>query len=89
MNYFRLARWAAITRSSSAATGSDNYSFGQSRVGGDATARFPTAAELASATDCSTIAAGCQVDTRRWSQAIYDLKNILRRTCRTRSRTTA
>jgi len=54
----------------------DNYSFGQSRVGGDATARFPTAAELASTTDCATIAAGCQVDTRRWSQAIYDLKNL-------------
>ena len=54
----------------------DNYSYGNSRVGGDATARFPTAAELASTSDCATIAAGCQVDTRRWGQSIYDLKNI-------------
>ncbi len=58
----------------------DNYSFGQTRVGGDATARFPTAADLASANDCATYnfatQTGCQVDTRRWGQSVYDLKNI-------------
>jgi Carboxypeptidase regulatory-like domain len=54
----------------------DNYSFGQSRVGGDATARFPTAAELASSNDCATLSAGCQVDARRWSQTAYDLLNL-------------
>ena len=56
----------------------DNYSFTQSRVGGDATARFPAAADFAAvgSNDCATLAAGCQVDARRWGQAAYDLLNL-------------
>jgi hypothetical protein len=54
----------------------DNYSYSNTRVGGNATDRFPTAAELASPTDCSTLAAGCQVGLTRDSQTIYDLLNV-------------
>jgi Carboxypeptidase regulatory-like domain len=56
----------------------DNYSFSQTRVGGDATARFPTSADVAAigSNDCGTLAAGCQVDARRWGQAAYDLLNL-------------
>ena len=54
----------------------DNYSYSNTRVGGNATARFPTAAELASPLDCNTLAAGCQVNLTRDSQTIYDLLNL-------------
>ena len=54
----------------------DNYSYSNTRVGGNATARFPTAAELASPLDCNTLAAGCQVGLTRDSQTIYDLLNL-------------
>jgi hypothetical protein len=54
----------------------DNLSYGSSHTGGNATARFPTSAELASATDCSTLGAGCQVTLTRDGLSIYDLKNV-------------
>jgi len=54
----------------------DNYSYSNGRTGGNATARFPTAAELASGNDCATLAIGCQVTLTRDSQTIYDLLNI-------------
>jgi carboxypeptidase family protein/TonB-dependent receptor-like protein len=54
----------------------DNNSYANGRTGGNATARFPTAAELASANDCATLAAGCQAALTRDSQTIYDLTNI-------------
>ncbi len=54
----------------------DNYSYANTKVGGNATARFPTAAELANPNDCATTGAGCQVNLTRNSQTIYDLANI-------------
>ena len=54
----------------------DNYSYSNTRTGGNATARFPTAAELASPNDCATLTAGCQVGLTRDSQTIYDLLNL-------------
>jgi hypothetical protein len=57
----------------------DNESYGYAHTGGFATDRFPTNAEfanIASGTDCATIAAQCQVDLRRDSNGVYDLKNI-------------
>jgi Carboxypeptidase regulatory-like domain/TonB-dependent Receptor Plug Domain len=54
----------------------DNYSYSNGRTGGNATARFPTATELANPNDCATLGAGCQVGLTRDSQTIYDLLNI-------------
>jgi hypothetical protein len=54
----------------------DNLGYGSTHAGGNATARFPTSTELASATDCSTLAAGCQVTLYRDGLTVYDLKNI-------------
>ena len=53
----------------------DANSYSNNRTGGNATARFPTSAELASATDCATLGAGCQADLTRDGQSIYDLAN--------------
>jgi hypothetical protein len=54
----------------------DNLSETDSHTGGNATARFPTSAELASPTDCATLGAGCQVTLTRDGQSIYRLTNI-------------
>jgi hypothetical protein len=54
----------------------DNLSETDSHTGGNATARFPTSADLASPTDCATLAAGCQVTLTRDGQSIYRLTNI-------------
>src|SRR4029077_971133 len=50
----------------------DNYASSYSHTGGYATVRFPTAVT----NDCSTLAAGCQVELTRDGLAIYDLLNV-------------
>jgi hypothetical protein len=54
----------------------DANSYGSTHTGGFAVARFPSAAELASANDCATIAAACQLQLTRDGQTVYDLANI-------------
>jgi hypothetical protein len=54
----------------------DNYSYANTRTGGNATARFPTSAELANPNDCAAQAAGCQVTLTRNAQTIDDLLNV-------------
>ena len=54
----------------------DNAGIGSSHTGGNAVARFPTSAELASPNDCATQAVGCQMQLTRDSGTSYDLTNI-------------
>jgi hypothetical protein len=54
----------------------DSYGSSYSHTPGDASARFPTFTELASATDCSTVAAGCQMQLPRDGLSITDLLNV-------------
>jgi hypothetical protein len=54
----------------------DSYGSSYSHTTGDAVARFPTLAEFGSATDCSTVAAGCQMQLPRDGLSITDLLNV-------------
>jgi hypothetical protein len=54
----------------------DSYGYSASRTPGDAAARFPTLAEFNSATDCSTVDAGCQMQLPRNGLSITDLLNV-------------
>jgi hypothetical protein len=54
----------------------DSWTSSLSKTPGDAVARFPTAAELNSATDCATAAAGCQLQLARDGLSISDLLNV-------------
>jgi hypothetical protein len=56
----------------------DANSYGSSHTPGNATARFPTNADLAAvgSTDCSTLATGCQVALTRDGITDYDLLNV-------------
>ena len=54
----------------------DNLSEGLGHTGGNASDRFPTDVELASANDCATLAVGCQVGLTRDSHSIYRLTNV-------------
>ena len=76
MNYFRPGGFGGDHSLKFGGYWRDNYSYSNGRTGGNATARFPTAAELANPNDCATLGAGCQVGLTRDSQTIYDLANI-------------
>ena len=56
----------------------DANSYGSSHTPGNATARFPTNADLAAVgtNDCSTLATGCQVALTRDGITDYDLLNV-------------
>jgi hypothetical protein len=57
----------------------DNNGYGSTHTPGMAVARFPTPADLAAVatgTDCSTLAAGCQTNITRDGITDYDLTNI-------------
>jgi hypothetical protein len=76
MNYFMPATMVGDHSIKFGGYWRDNYSLTQGKTGGNATARFPTAAELASPNDCATLAAGCQVTLTRDNQTAYDLLNV-------------
>jgi hypothetical protein len=54
----------------------DNDGFNSTHTPGNAVARFPSSAELASANDCATQAIGCQMQLTRDGQTEYRLTNI-------------
>src|SRR5262249_29576491 len=49
----------------------DNDGYNSTHTPGNAVARFPTSAELASANDCATLAAGCQMQLTRDGQTEF------------------
>ena len=54
----------------------DNEAYSSTHTPGMAVARFPTSAELASASDCATFAVGCQTNLTRDGITDYDLTNV-------------
>jgi hypothetical protein len=76
VNYFMPGRFGGDHSFRIGGYWRDNNSFSNSHTGGNATARFPTAAELANPNDCATLGAGCQVSLTRDGQTIDDLVNI-------------
>jgi Carboxypeptidase regulatory-like domain/TonB-dependent Receptor Plug Domain len=54
----------------------DNDGYGSTHTPGNAVARFPTSAELASPNDCATQAIGCQMQLTRDAQTEYRLTNV-------------
>ena len=76
MNYFMPGKLGGDNSFKVGGYWRDNYSYSASTYGGNATDRFPTDAEKASASDCATLTIGCQVDLRRNGLGIYDLKNV-------------
>jgi hypothetical protein len=76
MNYFMPSKLGGDHAFKAGGYWRDNYSYSFSHTGGNATARFPTAAELANPNDCATLGAGCQVTLTRDGQSIDDLTNV-------------
>jgi hypothetical protein len=54
----------------------DNDGYNSTHTPGNAVARFPTSAELASTNDCATQAAGCQMQLTRDGQTEFRLTNV-------------
>jgi hypothetical protein len=54
----------------------DNDGSSATHTPGNAVARFPTSAELASPNDCATVAAGCQMQLTRDGQTEFRLTNV-------------
>ena len=76
MNYFMPATKVGDNSIKFGGYWRDNYGLNNTRTGGNATARFPTAADLSNPNDCATLAIGCQVTLTRDSQTVYDLVNV-------------